>query len=177
MVNIFVSDDEFARLVSEDVKNKVSSRQKEILLSPSNWTRWRRALLILLDNVSNQLEDIKIDRESDKDRYQSMGEHGTTLFQESETAYSSRLLKIERFKFHINRRIDDVTKLIETESSTSKISFGLEIDDEANFLKKAITQHRILYEKFDIEPTGIDSALWRALSNEWLFEELNESNI
>ena len=37
----FISDDEFARLVSEDVKNKVSSRQREILLDFSNWGRWQ----------------------------------------------------------------------------------------------------------------------------------------
>ena len=31
-----LNDDAFARLVSEDVKNKVSSSQKQILLNPKN---------------------------------------------------------------------------------------------------------------------------------------------
>jgi len=173
----YVSDDEFARLVSEDVKNKISMRQKEILLDPNNWGRWQRALLMLIDNVDNQLEEINMDRQADRNRYEAMGRDGKTLLQESESAYSSRLMKIERFKFHINRRLDDVARLIETEPTDTKVDNLSISGNDAGFFKKAIIQHRSLYEKYDIEPTGIDAALWQALDNKWVFGELNESNI
>jgi len=170
----YISDDEFARLVSEDVKNKISSRQKQILLNPSFRNRWQRALLMLIENVENQLEDINSDREADRRRYRAMGSDGTVLLQESETAYSTRTMKIERFKFHINKRLDDVAKLIE---SDSVIDHEFSLNENTEMFKKAILKHRSLYKQFDIEPTGIDSALWRVLDNHWAFEELDESNI
>jgi len=170
----YISDDEFARLVSEDVKNKISSRQKEILLNPSFRSRWQRALLMLIENVNNQLEDISIDREADRRRYRAMGNDGTVLLQESEIAYSTRSMKIERFKFHINRRLDDVVKLIENDSLANPQS---DPNKDADLFKKAIIKHRSLYEKFDIEPTDTDLALWRVLDNQWTFEGLDEGNV
>jgi hypothetical protein len=174
---MYISDDEFARLVSEDVKNKVSSRQRQVLLDPQNWNRWQRALVILIDNLENQIADIEADQDSDRKRFGSMGEDGAVLLQESEFAYQTRKTKIDRFKFHVNRRLDDVMKMIETGASDHVSRDVLTVNSDANFYRKAIAKHKALLDEFDLEATEIDRALWRALNNEWAFEEINESNI
>ena len=53
-----LSDDEFARLVAEDVKNKSSVEQRNYLKSPGVRDRWRRALYLLIDNLNSQVEQI-----------------------------------------------------------------------------------------------------------------------
>lgn len=174
---MYVSDDEFARLVSEDVKNKISSRQRQVLLDPKNWSRWQRALLMLIENLEEQISDIDADQESDKMRFSAMGEDGSILLQESEFAYQSKKTKIERFKFHVNRRLDDVVSIIESGKADSLQRDILTISSDANFYRKAIAKHRDLLEEYDLEATEIDRALWRALDNEWAFGEINESNI
>lgn len=174
---MYVSDDEFARLVSEDVKNKISSRQRQVLLDPKNWSRWQRALLMLIENLEEQISDIDADQESDKMRFSAMGEDGSILLQESEFAYQSKKTKIERFKFHVNRRLDDVVSIIESGRADSLQRDILTISSDANFYRKAIAKHRDLLEEYDLEATEIDRALWRALDNEWAFGEINESNI
>lgn len=174
---MYISDDEFARLVSEDVKNKVSSRQRQVLLDPQNWSRWQRALLLLIENLENQIADIDADQESDRRRFTAMGDDGSILLQESEFAYQSRKTKIERFKFHVNRRLDDVVSMIESGRPDHVSRDILTASSDANFYRKAIAKHRALLEEYDLEATEIDRALWRALDNEWAFEEINESNI
>jgi len=173
----FISDDEFARLVSEDVKNKVSGRQRQILLQPDNWSRWQRTLLLLIDNLQIQADDIDMDKESDKFRFESMGEDGLVLLKESEFAYVSRKTKIERFQFHVNRRLDDVTKIIETGISDSVKNDPISISSDVNFYRKAITKHRELIQDYGLEETEIDRALWRTLNNEWTFGDVNEGNV
>lgn len=173
----YISDDEFARLVSEDVKNKVSSRQRQVLLQPDHWGRWKRALLLLIQNLDDQISNIEADQEADALRFGAMGEDGVVLAQEADYAYRSKKMKIERFKFHVNRRLDDVVHMIETGASDHVGRDVLTLNSDANFYRKAIAKHRALLDEYDLEATEIDRALWRALDNEWAFEEINESNI
>jgi hypothetical protein len=174
----YINDDEFARLVSEDVKNKVSNRQREKLMDAKNWGRWQRALILLIENLDDQIADIESDRESDAIRFGAMGEDGLVLAEEADYAYRSRKMKIERFKFHVNRRLDDVTHMIETGSSDEHIKREVSgVSGDANFFRKAIAKHRSLLDEYDLEATEIDRALWRTLDNEWVFEEINESNL
>lgn len=177
MSNYYISDDEFARIVSEDVKNKLSSRQRQILMQEQNWSRWQRALLLLIDNLDEQIENLEADEEADRERFGSMGEDGEVLLRESEFAYSGRKTKIQRFKFHVNRRLDDVTKLIETGNSSHIGNEHIAASTDVNFYRKAIAKHRALLNEYDLEATEIDRALWRALDNEWAFEDINPSNI
>jgi len=173
----FVSDDEFARLVSEDVKNKVSGRQRQVLLERENWNRWQRALLMLIDNLQEQIDNLEIDQESDQKRFESMGEDGLVLLKESNFAYTNKKTKIERFKFHVNRRLDDVTKIIETGATDNVGNDLLSVNNDANFFRKAIIKHRELLREYDLEETEIDRALWKTLNNEWTFGDINEGNL
>jgi hypothetical protein len=177
MSNYYISDDEFARLVSEDVKNKLSSRQKQILMEEQNWSRWQRALLLLIENLKEQIENLEADEEADRNRFSSMGEDGEVLLRESEFAYTTRKTKISRFMFHVNRRLDDVTKLIETGNSSHIANERISASTDVNFYRKAIAKHRALLNEYDLEATEIDRALWKTLENQWVFEEINPSNI
>jgi len=96
---------------------------------------------------------------------------------ESNFAYTNKKTKIERFKFHVNRRLDDVTKIIETGATDNVGNDLLSVNNDANFFRKAIIKHRELLQEYDLEETEIDRALWKTLNNEWTFGDINEGNL
>lgn len=167
-----MNDDAFARLVAEEVKNNVGRAQKEFLSLPENWSRWQRALLALSKNLENQLEDIAYDEEDDRRRYEALGEDGVRLLAEAMADYENRRKKIDRFKYHVDSRVDEVTKMI---------ALGIDsIDEELQtieFLREAIKRHRDLLEDYDLESTPIDEALWLALDGKWEFDNIDVSNL
>ena len=84
-----LTDDAFAQLVAEEVKNKLSTGQREVLLKQSNWDKWMRALRILSENLLGQIESIQADAESDANRYAALGREGKKLAKEAENAYTN----------------------------------------------------------------------------------------
>lgn len=167
-----LSDDAFARLVAEDVKNKSSVEQKTYLRGPETRTRWKRALYALIENLDMQIAGINASEKSDKARYETMGKAGERLLFESRETYDAHRKKIERFRFYVEQRIAEVDRLIalgdegvNTEQSTTA------------FLQKAISTHRDKMEEFDLESTIIDEALWAALDGKWVFGDIEESDI
>jgi len=78
-----MNDDMFARLVAEDVKNRVSDTQREYLHLPQNRERWKRALLALVRNLEEQMRNIADDKEMDIERYSELGEDGKMLLVEA----------------------------------------------------------------------------------------------
>lgn len=167
-----ISDDAFARMVSEDVKNKISSAEKSILMQPENWSRWKDTLLVLIDNLDRQIESLANDADADSERYSSMGRSGERLAAAAARDYQFRIKKIDRFKFHVNRRLDEVMVMIET--GTIKEESGW---DRASFLENAIFRHRSLLREFELEETAVDRALWGALEGKWDFDSINEDNL
>lgn len=163
-----MNDDAFARLVAEEVKNRVSRNQREYLQLPDNWPRWQRALVALGDNLQGQLDRLAEDEQLDRDRYQALGEDGLRLLAEAMSDYESRRSKIERFKFHVDKRLDEVTVMI---------AMGIDAADQSVqghvFLRKAIEQHRNMLEEYDLEPTPIDLSLWDALDGKWSFDSIS----
>lgn len=163
-----MNDDAFARLVAEEVKNKVGRAQKEFLMLPENWNRWQRALLVLAKNLENQLNNIDDDEADDRERYEALGEDGVRLLAEALADYENRRKKIERFKYHVDNRVDEVTKMI---------ALGVDsVDDElktVEFLRKAIVRHKEMLAEYDMEATVIDAALWAALEGKWTFDNIN----
>ena len=167
-----LSDDVFARMVAEEVKNRLSPNQKETLLQPENWERWKQALLYLIENLEEQISDLKIDSIADSNRYAKMGKHGEKLLMESEKSYRLKIQKIERFKFHVNRRLDDVTSMMETGDVAKSDGWA-----EVNFLRRAIAKHRSMMNFLDLEETAIDRSLWDALDNEWTFDDIDVKSV
>jgi hypothetical protein len=162
-------DDTFARLVAEEVKNKVTPEQKDYLRLPENWTRWQRALTVLTNNLDQQLESLKNEERRDTENYRALGDDGVKLLTESLSEIEVRRKKILRFKFHVDSRVDEVTQMI---------ALGSDAVDErlrgVEFLRKAIERHQELLDEFDIEPTAVDRALWAALENKWDFDSVTD---
>jgi hypothetical protein len=167
-----MQDETFARLVAEEVKNRVTDTQVDYLRLPENWGRWQRALLTLIENLNNQLVGIDEQEKADADRYRSLGEHGITLIAESLSEHEARRKKITRFRFHVESKLDEVTRMI---------GLGTEAVDNqvkaVDFLRRAIERHRELNEQAMIDPTPIDLALWQALEGKWEFDTIDPNSI
>jgi hypothetical protein len=67
-----MNDESFARLVADDVKNRVSKPQKQYLELPENNKRWQRALNVLISNLEEQLHQISLDLKADTQRYSDL---------------------------------------------------------------------------------------------------------
>lgn len=130
----------------------------------SNLNRWQRGLIALISNLNQQVENLEADQKEDMDRYLSMGKPGEILLSQSVEHYSSKITKIKRFKFHVEKRLDEVTIMIES-GGNSNLSY-------AEFLKAAIIKHKELMESMEMEPTEIDKALWAAVDNSWQFDSI-----
>ena len=160
-----LSDDAFAQLVAEEVKNRLSPGQRDVLLEKENWDRWQRALSALSENLVSQLGDIDMDAEADLNRYEALGRSGRTLAKEAAAAYSSKRTKVERFKFHVDKRLDQVGAMVKTGEPMDMSPYEI-----ANLYRSAIIKHREMLVEFDMEDTAIDRALWAALENKWEFD-------
>jgi hypothetical protein len=167
-----MNDDTFARLVAEEVKNRVTPSQVEYLRLPENWTRWQRALMALNSNLDAQLDALARDHAEDQEKYAVLGQDGLAPLAESLADIEARQKKITRFQFHVSSRLDEVTKMI---------ALGAEGVDQrlaaVEFLRKAIERHRSIMEELDLEPTAVDVALWAALDGKWEFDSLNYDDL
>jgi len=112
------NDDTFARMVAEEVKNKVTPLERAELRRVENWDRWKRALLALSENLQRQIESIEADSESDQKRYSSLDFKFKKLNDETQRYYNEKATRINRFKYHVDRRLDEVCVMIETGEST-----------------------------------------------------------
>lgn len=167
-----INDDIFAGMVAEEVKNKLSSNQRKELLKQENWKRWREALLALVDNLEDQVASIDEDAEADRMRYEALGKEGRRLAKEAAQAYNSRKIKVNRFLFHVNRRLDEVTNMIETGEAIQSDGW-----EEVDFLRRSIIKHRSMMREFDMEETAIDRALWSTLDGKWNFDSIDASSL
>ncbi len=168
-----LSDDEFARLVAEDVKNKSSVEQRNYLKSPGVRDRWRRALYLLIDNLNSQVEQIDKQEKEDKKRYSDLGKAGETLLFEAMQHYDGRRKKIERFRFYVEQRITEVDRLV---AMGDKEGESVELSTIA-FLQKAIATHRELVNGAAFEPTVADIALWKTLEGKWMFDDIKAGDL
>lgn len=167
-----LSDDAFARVVAEDVKNKASVDQQNYLRSPDTAERWKKTLYALIRNLDDQLNVVTQKRSEDEKRYKGLGEAGKLLLFETTQNYDDREAKIKRFAFYVQQRISEADRLIALgdEGLTTDLSMTA-------FLQKAITMHRDRMDKYDLEPTVIDEALWAALKGKWVFGDIDDADM
>lgn len=166
-----MNDDTFAKLVAEEVKNRINSDARESLFQKENWDRWERALIALVQNLDGQLERIAEDRRADEERYSAI-DGGNVLLTEALAHYEKQSKKIERFKFHVENRLMQVSKMIATGAR-----FEDDISKQLVMLKKGIEKHRELMNQNDLESTPIDESLWDLLDGKWTFDSINEGDI
>lgn len=167
-----MNDDAFARMVAEEVKNKLSPVHRQELMQRENWERWQSALIALSENLQNQIDNIESDAMSDERRYSSLGKTGNRLARESNNYYDAKATRIKRFKFHVDKRLDEVSVMIDTGNLIQSDGW-----DQVEFYRKAIIEHRNLLRKFDLEDTAIDRSLWDTLDNRWTFDSIDSDNL
>ena len=163
-----MDDERFARIVAQDVKNKLNARERDYLNLPENRDRWVRSLVFLKENLDNQLLDLNDEEQIETDRYEALGEDGRLLLASMLSDLSQRRKKIERFQQYVERRSEAVQRLT---ASTSE-----ELEERAKlveFLRRAIETHRSMMARVNFDATLIDCALWDALEGKWEFDDID----
>lgn len=158
-------DDQFARLVADDVKNKVTDEQKMYLRLPDNRDRWMVNILALLNNLDQQVKEIEEHEEDDQEMYGSLGDDGIRLLAEAQASSEERKKKVLRFRYHVEKRLDECERI--------NIAHDAVDDEDAPLLRRAIEKHQEMTESFGIDPTQIDEALWSSLAGAWRFSEID----
>jgi len=162
----------FAKMVAEEVKNKLSPSQRKILLEKENWERWRQNLEALIDNLDSQISKTEKARQDDTERYQSFGNEGLVLLESANSSYDSRIKKISRFRFHVERRLNEVATMIETGEVLESNGWS-----NAEFLRRGIARHKSLMREYEFEETVLDRALWSLLDDRWDFDDIRVSDV
>ena len=101
-----------------------------------------------------------------------MGRPGKRLADEAERAYGQRKTRVERFKFHVDRRLDQVMTMIDTDEPMEENPW-----ETAEFYRRAISTHRNMLRDFDLEDTAVDRALWATLDNKWEFDRVDSLSL
>lgn len=167
-----INDQTFAKMVAEEVKNKLSPGQRKVLLEKENWERWRQNLVALLDNLDEQIRNTEKSRIADVQRYESFGDEGLALVEQANASYDSRTKKISRFRFHVERRLNEVATMIDTGEVSESSGW-----ESVEFLKRGIAKHRALLREYDLEETVIDRALWSLLDERWEFDNIRPIDV
>lgn len=162
-----MNDEAFSRLVAEEVKNKASEAQKKYLAMPENLDRWKRALQYLATNLEEQIQEIDRQEKVRLSQYKSLGTEGDILLAEASANSTVRRSKIDRFRFFVSAKLDEVSRIV------ASISEENSLDD---FHRNAIKKWWSLMQEFEMEPTRIDHALYASLDGKWEFEDLSEEN-
>jgi len=166
-MNHYISDDAFAHMVAQEVKNKASDEHRLFLSQPENLDRWMRALNALMNNLNRQIDGSTDDMIADDKRYADLGEDGVGLGVESRMYYESKISKAERFKFYVVKRISDVATMISLQKATNA-----DHEKTNELCRDAIEAHRTYLLSYDIEATPADRALYESLKGIWAFEKL-----
>mgnify|MGYP001443198157 FL=1 len=158
-----MDDSTFDRLVSEDVKNLLSPEKSDFLRLPENQERWKQSLLKLITNLDEQISDLTQDENI---AIKALPSHMVTEYKINN---DEKRTKISRFRFYVMQKISEVEKLIALgEEGATEKELSL-----AQFLKKAIEEHKRLMSENEFEPTPIDLALWSCTTGEWGFIDMD----
>ena len=80
--------------------------------------------------------------------------------------------KISRFKFYVESKLEEVNRMIAL--GTDHIDEKVKV---VEFLRQAIVTHKRMMEENDLEPTGIDLALWDSLDGTWSFDKVDPATL
>jgi len=163
MMGINVDENEFDRLVSEDVKNVLPSEQAEFLRLPHNQNQWKQSLMKLIGNLDDQIAGLSQDEVT---ATSSLPSHMITEFKIST---DEKRTKINRFRFYVLQRISECERNIALGEDGQSEDIRL-----ADFLRKAIEKHKDLMTDHEFEPTPIDQALWSSIDGKWGFVDMDK---
>lgn len=164
-----MNDEDFAQLVALEVKKRAHPDGVKFLQKGENLNRWHRALQVLINSLNHQIDGINIQLEDVVDRFSPLGEEGEYRISETTRNLEERKRKISGFRFHVEHKLDEVSKLILANNGELSTDGSV-----VEFFRKAIQRHKKLMEEYEFEPTVIDEALWETLAGKWVFEDAQE---
>ena len=150
-----IGEEEFALMVSEDIKNKADQMTKDLLRSPENRERWKKTLINIIKNVETRLEGLNKEAIVLRSTYPD--------FESDPAASIAKVIeKSERFKFHAEKKLAEVDRMLflENDDPDSKLS---------SFLKDAILMHKKLKLQYKRPVDPADIGLWDAIDGKWTF--------
>ena len=162
-----MNDDAFARLVAQDVKNKVDPGEREYLRLPENLQRWQRGLIALVENLNAQIDEISSTEDAAIAKYEALGEDGVNLLEDAKRSFSDRRRNIARFRFYVDKRLDEATRLLSVQNESADENAGT-----VDFFRHAIQRHKELIMSLDMDYSDVDEALWDTLTGKWSFNEI-----
>ena len=152
---MMIGEEEFALMVSEDIKNKADQMTKDLLRSPENRERWKKTLINIIKNVETRLEGLNKEAIVLRSTYPD--------FEADPAASIAKVIeKSERFKFHAEKKLAEVDRMLflENDDPDSKLS---------SFLKDAILMHKKLKLQYKRPVDPADIGLWDAVDGKWTF--------
>ena len=168
-ISPYMNDEDFAQLVALEVKKRAHPDGVKFLHKGENLSRWHRALQALINSLNHQIEGIDNQLSDLVDRFSPLGQEGEYRISESTRNLEERKRKISGFRFHVERRVDDVAKLILANNGELSTDGSV-----VEFFRKAIQRHKQLMEEYEFEPTVIDEALWETLTGKWVFDDAQQ---
>ena len=162
-----MNDDAFARLVAQDVKNKVDPGQRAYLRLPENVQRWQRGLIALVENLNAQLDDISSKETAAISKYEALGDDGERLVEDTKSNFSDKRRNISRFRHYVEKRLDEATRLLASVSENAD-----ERAETVDFFRHAIQKHKEVIMSLDMDYSDVDEALWATLTGQWSFDEI-----
>jgi len=148
--------DNFAMLVSEDIKNNASQQDKDFLRLPENQVKWRDALITIVETVTAKIASL------DEEISRLRGTY-TTFTIDPAAGLEEQRDKAARFRFYAEKRLVEVDRLL---------TLGEEADPElslATFLRNAILAHKQWHIDNDMVNSEGDDCLYKALDGVWGF--------
>ena len=146
----------FAIVVSEDIKNNVSQQERDFLRLPENADRWRECLLTIISTVSDKIAALDQDIDSLRKAY-------SDFVLDPAESLEDQKKKSERFRFYAEKRLAEVDRLMSL-GKPSDPSLSL-----ATFLREAIKAHKEWSDSNDVPYSDADVSLYAALEGEWGF--------
>jgi hypothetical protein len=146
----------FAMIVSEDIKNNASQQDKDFLRLPENLQLWKDCLLEIISTVSEKISELETDINSLRAAYPDFVTDPAAGMEDQKT-------KSERFRFYAEKRLAEVDRLM-TLGQPADPSLSL-----ATFLREAIIAHRKWHEDNGLVNSEGDDCLYAALDGEWKF--------
>lgn len=146
----------FAIIVSEDIKNNVSQHDRDFLRLPENLEKWKECLFNIIVTVSQKITLLETDINSLRSAYPDFSVDPAAGMEDQKT-------KSERFRFYAEKRLAEVDRLT---------ALGLPADPSlslATFLRDAIIAHKEWHVSNSLVNSDADYCLYAALDGVWKF--------
>lgn len=146
----------FEIVVSEDIKNKASQQDRDLLRLPENHERWRECLVNIIETVSFKIGEL--DKEISAIRSSYSG-----FITDPAAGLEDQREKSKRFRFYAEKRLAEVDRLM---------ALGQPVDPSlslATFLRDAIIAHKRWHEDNGLVNSEGDDCLYAALDGVWKF--------